>query len=174
MQWAMRAEHDSRFTGRITRTGGRLRICIDARDESGPMNLLSLTAQLRPAGEGSVREAALRQGAPGLYEGLLEAPAGAGNLQVQDASGRVVWQDAISGRYPRELAAIGADWQNLRRLADLTGGRIVTPDEIPSAVRRSYRRVCLALWPALVGVAIALMLLEWALSHLGSRRGLKI
>ena len=57
-----------------------------------------------------------------------------------DASGRVVWQDAISGRYPRELAAIGGDGDNLRRLADQTGGRIVTPDEIPSAVRRSYRR----------------------------------
>jgi hypothetical protein len=174
MQWAMRAEHDSRFTGQIARTGGRIRVRIDARDASGPMNLLNLTAHLRLPGEGPVRKAALRQAAPGLYEGLLEGPAGAGNLQVHDASGRVVWQDAISVRYPRELAAIGPDWPNLRRLADLTGGRIIAPDEIPSATRRSYRRASLALWPGLLGVAIGLMLLEWALSYLRSRRGLRI
>ncbi len=170
MQWAMRAEHDSRFTGQIAQAGGRLRIRIDARDASGPINLLNLTAHVQPLGDGTVRKAALRQVAPGQYEGLLEAPAGAGSGQVQDASGRIVWQDAISGRYPRELAAIGADWQNLRRLADLTGGRIIAPDEIPATVRRSYRRASLALWPVLLGVAIFLMLLEWALSHLGSRR----
>jgi len=170
----MRAEHDSRFTGQITRTRGRIHVRIDARDASGPMNLLNLTAHLRLPGEGPVRKAALRQVAPGLYEGLLEAPAGAGDLQVHDASGRVVWQDAISVRYPRELAAIGPDWPNLRRLADLTGGRIIAPDEIPAVVRRSYRRASLALWPGLLGVAIGLMLLEWALSHLRGRRGLKI
>ena len=170
-RWAMRPAADGRFAARVDRTGGQIHLRIDARGPDGPVNVAGLA--VRAVGPSHTddppREAQLAQVGPGRYEGSIAAPPGAVGLQVLDATGRVVWRGPAGGTYPREFAALGADWEALRKLADLAGGRVVRESDLASAAGKWDVRRRVAVWPHAVLLALAAMLLDWALTRV--RRG---
>jgi len=164
--WAQSPAVDPRFSGEISRDGGELRISVEARDADGPVNLLDLMAEAAPA-EASAEpvRGPMRQTAPGRYEGRLPAPHGAIVLHVRETSGRPVWRKAIGGMYPPEFTATGADWESLNRLAELTGGQIVSMDELAASIASAPAMAPTPVWRWALLAALACMLAEWALTR---------
>ena len=138
LKWCLRHGGDPRFAGHLLREGGSCRFWLDARDRNGPINLLRLSLELDAVrGKGRDRRAlALPQVAPGRYEVVFERPQGPLTLLARRASGQPVWQRAFGASFGREFAQIGADWATLRRLAALTGGRIVSSRELTNLTGR--------------------------------------
>jgi len=170
-KWARRPAGDPRFAGTARREGDALLVRLDAADANGPMNLLELTAQVHAAAppEAPVQSVRLRQTAPGRYEGRATAGRGPVSLAVRLADGPIVWNAAVPQTAPRELGAVGADWANLRLLADLTGGRIVPTRQIGEVGRELAEQTRTALWPVLLAAAAALMLIDWAAARIRHR-----
>ena len=106
-------------------------------------------------------EVRLGQFAPGKYEGRLEIGPDAAAVAVRDSSGRTVWQGATAATCSPELSAIGPNWENLRRLAELTGGKIIGPSELAGLVRTEAAGQSMPLWPWLAAAALTAMLLDW-------------
>jgi hypothetical protein len=170
-EWARRLPNDPRFSCDLSRGGGQVRLRVEAEDAAGPMNLRKLTARLiAVGGEGAAgggrnaepREVPLEQVAPGRYEaGLGEAEEPIG-VEVVGGDRAAVWRGTWGASYAEEFAAIGPDWANLQRLASLTGGRIVPMGSLSATgrdlVSEGYKPVA----AALLAIAAALMLIEWA------------
>jgi hypothetical protein len=130
------------------------------------MNLLSLTAVAFQAGKPEESwKAALEQTAPGHYEGEAKAPAGSARVTVWDADGRVVWRSPLDFGPSAEFSRIGADWTSLRRLAELTGGRLASARDVADLTRQFSRERNSPLWPVLLGAAALLMLVEWLVTR---------
>lgn len=113
----------------------------------------------------------LVQTGPGRYEARMADPGGPVTLAVQDAGGRVVYRQAFGWGPGDELWRIGPDWGNLRGLADRAGGRIASWAELPRQTRQWDVRRYTPVWPALLGLAVIVMLLEWSLVRVW-RRGM--
>lgn len=160
LRWVMRPESDSRFSGNVALADSRLRLTIDARDQNGPMNLLTLTGVVQSLSSSAEARAELLQTAPGRYEATLPAMTQA-SLQVRDESGTLRWQKALAWQYPPELAAVGADSATLKRLAELTGGQIVDAQFVAPHARAVAMGSLTPLWPWLLGLALAMMLTDW-------------
>jgi len=126
------------------------------------MNGLALSAEFATP-EAVNPPVAMTQSAPGTYAAELGSIGGlAGRLIIRNtADGRVVSRQSFPGRYPPELARLGVDRAALDRLAEWTGGRVVSADELPGLIRRVTAGQPLDLWPWLVGAALALMLVDW-------------
>ncbi len=167
--WAERQADDPRFTGHVRRAPGRIEITVDARDDKGPMNSLVLKAiaqgvsTMTPA-SAPAEEATMEQVAPGSYRvrmGGASVAAGPMSLAVRDEQGRVVWRQALADSYPPEFAAIGANWDNLRRLAELSGGRIIRRQDVADLGSNLVREGLTPLWPYFLVAALTLMLIDW-------------
>jgi len=167
VRWASRSGAGERFFGQITRRANTLHIQLQADAAvSG-----RLVAQVYDAScPQKVREIPLRQIGPRRFEG--EIPAGDASLAifVRDDKGRTVWRQAVGKTCPREFADTGAEWDNLRALARLTGGQIITDTDLPLLRQKHRLQYYLPIWPYLLALAIALMLLEWAMTRV-IRRG---
>ena len=168
VRWTMRPGEDPRFSGRIERSPRRVRITVSARDDGGPMNLLKLTAEVISAGAEHARRVEMYQTAPGRYEARLTAGSGPITIAVSRAGGATVWRGALA-EYPREFAAIGPNWRELRRMVELTGGVLADPPDEAVSAARSRRGGATPLWPWLLAVALAAMLSDWILT-----RGLQV
>ena len=166
-RWVLAPEGDPRFDGGLATRKGTILLTIEARDARGPMNLLKLTALSAGAeADGNAVATVLVQTAPGRYEARVgSADDGLVSVAVRDAGGRTVWRGSHGGTVPREFAALGADWQSLRRLAALTGGRMVAARDLPAAGRKARSRRYSPLWQFFLAAALAIMLLEWALTR---------
>jgi hypothetical protein len=169
----LRPPGDPRFSGQAQRLGDDLHLAVEAAGPDGPANFLQLTARLAsPQGQtDSAQELALSQTAPGLYEAQVAAPSGPLSVAVSRKDGSVVWQTAVVEAAPRELAAVGADWQALRLLAEQTGGRIAPTGELAALGKRLAAERRTPLWPILLAAAAALMLTEWAIARIWHRKG---
>ena len=174
VRWVLTPQDDPRFDGELTTQSGSVLLTINARDPNGPMNFLKLfvTSATRAVSPGSDKDpgaaaaVGLVQTAPGRYEGQLALPRGRPvSVAVGDAGGRTVWRGSYGTGVADEFAALGADWEALRRLAALTGGRIVAPRDLPAAARAVHDREYSPLWQLLLAAAVAIMLLEWALTR---------
>ena len=163
-RWAARSPNDPRFDAVLTRNGGVLRVRVTADDGSGPLNNLDLTVE---ASDGtSPRTAPLVQTAPGRYEATLAcSPQRPVAVMVRDGAGSVVWRGAAAATYPSEYRRLGPDPKALARLAQITGGQMVSAGQLGQALRASRRERMTELWPWLVGAALGVMLLEWALTR---------
>jgi hypothetical protein len=188
VRWSLRPALDGRFDGQASRRDGRIRVMIEARDANGPVNGLDLAGRIVPVaaapGEAAV-SFPLVQTAPGRYEGAaldggtpagVEVMAGGSTERSPQAGstssppgGRVVWQDVLAGGAPAELAQVGPDDVNLARLAELTGGRIVNGPGMGDFGQRLAAARRKDLWPVLLGIAVALMLAEWAVARVRRR-----
>jgi hypothetical protein len=91
----------------------------------------------------------------------MPAPPGPLAVVVRDAAGRTLWQGALAETCGPELAAIGPDPDALRRLAELTGGRIVESRQFVDFIGARSAAQRRPLWPFLLAGALALMLLDW-------------
>lgn len=170
VEQAARPAGDPRFGGDVRWTDGRLRIRIEARDADGPVNNLDLSLQTAAPDETEPLSTPMRQTGPGVYEGEIDAPARTPAVHAVAGDGRVVWRRAIDEPTPPEFTAIGANWQNLRELAERTGGGLVMDGRVDRHVREATQRARTHLWPFLLAAALALMLGEWTAGRLAARR----
>jgi len=180
VRWSLRPALDGRFDGQARRQDGRIRVMIEAHDANGPINGLNPAGRIVPvaAAPGEAGTSfPLVQTAPGRYEGDagdpgtpagVEVMAGDGSTSVPPG-GRVVWQDVLSAGAPAELALVGPDAVSLSRLAELTGGRIVNGQDLGAFGQRLAAARRKDLWPALLAIAVALMLAEWAVTRVRRR-----
>ena len=160
LDWAQSAQDDPRFDLRITRRADQLVARIEANDAKVPMNLLGLTARVHLSGSADAVPVAMPQVAPGAYECELPAPSETAWLAVYDGPRRVARQ-AIESSYSREFADIGVHRDNLRKLAEITGGRVVRPAELQDLAGQMRRETLCPLWPYLLAGALLLMLIDW-------------
>ena len=174
MAWMVGPPGDPRISGQIARRGGEVVVQLDAFEAHSPVNGLSLTASLAGADrDGPLHRAPLQQIAPGRYEVVLPAGDGAGWVSVADESGGVLWRSAVSRTGGREFDAIGVNWAALGRLERLVGGRIVADTSAATISRAAPRAGGAAVWPWLLGAAMALVLASWVAGRRGGvgRRG---
>jgi hypothetical protein len=142
-----------------------MHLVVDATTPSGElMNLLAMRALVRdPAGR--EQDVAVHARAPGLYEARLDAAQPGPylvNVSGRSADG-VTEMTALRGFYwsaDRERRASGVDVAAMTALSQLTGGRLLGPDQDPfSGPRpRAYREI----WPALALAALLIFLFEVA------------
>ena len=180
VRWSLRPALDGRFDGQARRQDGRIRVMIEAHDANGPINGLDPAGRIVPvaAAPGEAGTSfPLVQTAPGRYEGATDDPGTLAGVEVMagDGStssppgGRVVWQDVLSAGAPAELARVGPDAVSLSRLAELTGGRTVNGQDLGAFGQRLAAARRKDLWPALLAIAVAIMLAEWAITRVRRR-----
>ena len=122
--------NDPRFTVSWT-TGRQLKVRVTAIDHDQYLNGESIQlemADLQVTGE-KPAITPIPQTAPGLYETTIPAPRSSQFITIRNRS-KLLKRFAIAGRYAREFDAIGNDRENLRALADRTGGAVINPGPV--------------------------------------------
>jgi Ca-activated chloride channel family protein len=140
-------------------------LLVDARTGEGEFaNWLDLETDLLPLEE----TFELDQVAPGLYRTSFERPASGGYaLRLTDRSGGSVVQVPLTIPYPHEYTATGADVEALAAVASLTGGDVLSRDDLLLTeerrfARRAYSPVHLHfLWAAFALLLVELVVLRW-------------
>ncbi|MBI5724782.1 MAG: VWA domain-containing protein [Planctomycetes bacterium] len=163
-RWVMRPAQDGRFNVTARFENDRISLRLDARDPAGPMNLLDLTAVAQGLGSDSdskLAQAPLRQIAPGIYSADLPCDASSAGLEIRQADGQSIWRGTADRAAPPEYSALGADWDNLRKLAGLTGGKIIRRRQIEDLSAGWVAKRYVSLLPFLLAAAILLVLLDW-------------
>ena len=164
-KWAARRAPDARFSGEVTRIGRGALVTVIAADSAGaPINMLELSVRTLAGLDETARKTPMQQVAPGRYTAKFALGEPASDFHVA-AAGRVVWRGGLQKTYPREFDAIGPNYANLRRLASLTGGKLVEPRALTEIARASRQTGRWEIWPWLAAVALALMLLDWLASR---------
>jgi hypothetical protein len=142
-----------------------MHLVVDATTPSGELlSLLAMRALVRdPAGR--EQDVTVHARAPGLYEaGIDVAQPGPYLVNVSGRSADGVAEvTALRGFYwsaDRERRANGVDVAAMTALSQLTGGRLLGPDQDPftGPRPRAYREI----WPALALAALLIFLLEIA------------
>ena len=165
VNWAAKGDNDPRLDVNVTREGGALRITVTARDYGLPLTDMDLTAAV--AARGEITTAPLLQVKPGRYEASAACPPDAtAAIEIRDRQDATIWHGSAAAFYPPEYRSLGADMQSLRRLAHATGGRIVPAGALAESLRQVHRRRMTILWPYLLAVALAAMLVEWSLTRI--------
>jgi len=165
-KWAARRAADARFSGDVTRSGREALIMLRAADSAGtPINMLELSVRTLGGLDESPRKVSMQQVAPGRYTANFALGESASDFHVVDVGGRVVWRGGLQKTYPPEFDAIGPNYANLRRLAALTGGRLVEPQALAEVARTGRQTGRWEIWPWLAAVALTLMLLDWLASR---------
>jgi len=174
VRWTMRASGDANVRVVTTREGDRTRIVVEAIDPSGQrLNFATFSGRLA-APDGSGADIALQQTGPGIYEGVYEtAQSGSYLLSLNyDAPGadgqrlRGTTMAAIDRPFADEFRATRTNEALLRRVAELTGGRVLsidTAEEANNPWRRDGLEMPVALtsiWLPTAMVAIGLFLLD--------------
>jgi len=170
LAWAARPAASGDFSAALERRGEAWRIELVGQSATGPVNLEAVTATvLSPAQPGQpadTRRVPMTQIAPGRYELTLHADDGvAAALAVAGPDGQPLWRGLLPQLPPDEFQHLGANGPMLRRLAERTGGQIVSVDELPAHLRERHVRELTPIgwWFAVAGVV--LMLTEWSLTR---------
>ena len=136
-------------------------------DAAAPLDLANVAARIT-APDGSEQTIALRQIAPGRYAAALPALATGGyriGVGLRKGSAALTAELGYVRAYPAEYAQ-RPDAALLARIAATTGGAVITTEAALTNTAITPPRPDRALWPWLVGAAIAL----W-LSEIAVRRG---
>jgi len=169
--WAARPAASTDFSATTTRRGTELHVELVGRSTDGPVNfpepILSEVTFRDALTE--VHRFAISQTGPGRYETTIPAPSGASAIRIDDPNGHVLWRGLLPTVAGDEFQRVGANWDNLHKLAELTGGRITTPEELPSILRQERQSYLTPLWWVPAILALILMLTEWSLTRV--RRG---
>ena len=172
-EWSLRRSPDPRYAGSVVEEGGKWVFRFHARDpEAGPINLLDLKLRVERADDPAADDASdvpLLQVAPGRYEAELPRPAHAVLLAVRQAGKGQLWLQAQGRSVAPEFRAIGANRSNLRRLAELTGGEVVSSWNVGGITGRWDRRQYTDIWPVLAGLALLLVLVDWVATRTWKR-----
>ncbi|MBN1555771.1 MAG: VWA domain-containing protein [Phycisphaerae bacterium] len=166
-----RPMNDPRYDARTTRDGERIQIRATVRDDGRAVNLLDLQADIvtlsNPAAE--ILTVTLAQVAPGAYEAavpLTPGQEGALAVRVKEVpNGRSCRRGVVPGGYPREFARVGVNYETLRELQAVTGGRIVEAATFSSPGMRQElqrpRRRGRSIWRMTLSGALLAMLVAW-------------
>jgi len=166
MRWSLGNSGDEGLVVELARDGERLGINVEADGPPRPRNLLRLTALVRPAGEAAETvERPIEQVGPGRYELRMRMGTAAALAVRDEDAGRIVWRGTAPETCSAEFTGGGVDWDNLRRLARLTGGRIVRSEHLPGMLRAKHAEQLVALTPYLIGLSLVAMLAEWIVSR---------
>lgn len=115
------------------REGDALVVTAEVSQGGRWVNGLELRGKLLE--DGGERELSFAQTAPGRYEATTPLPpAGAYSVTVHDPQGRFGGSLVVPIPYAPEYGSLGVDWDSLRRMVDLAGGRIVKDELIPPAL----------------------------------------
>ncbi|MGD1916681.1 MAG: VWA domain-containing protein, partial [Phycisphaerales bacterium] len=174
VRWTMRASGDANVRVVTTREGDRTRIVVEATDAAGQrMNFASFNGRLA-APDGTGIDVSLQQTGPGIYEGVYDTEqSGSYLLSLNyDAPGndgqrlRGTARAAIDRPFADEFRATRTNEALLRRVAELTGGRVLSTDatdEENNPWRRDGLDMPVALtsvWLPTAMIAIGLFLLD--------------
>jgi len=158
----------SDYSAVIERRGDDWRIELVSQTAAGPVNWSAVTATvLSPAAPGQpavTRRVPMAQIAPGRYE--LTVPAvDAAAVAVTNPSGWLLWRGLLPQLPAEEFQHLGVNQANLRRLADLTGGQIVSAENLPAHLHERHVQELTPIWWWFACVGVGLMLIEWALTR---------
>ncbi len=168
--WVRRATDAAGFAGEIIWRDGQPVVVIEvAGDAPESLSLAARVAEADAPPAGTAEPLPLHRVAPRRYEAPLPRTSGAAAVVVADNAGRRVWRGEIGGIAPPEFRDIGPDYRNLRRLAELTGGRIIAAGDVAGFVQQQQARAAVPLWPWLLMLALAAMLVEWSLTRVWRR-----
>ncbi|KKL09563.1 hypothetical protein LCGC14_2564590, partial [marine sediment metagenome] len=168
VQWVLRSDNDPRLSAELLRNGDRLDVAISASQDGRPINDMQLTLHVWAGASPS--SARLDQVAPGRYQASIDCPFRVpAAVAVRDQTGATLWRGSAAAMYPSEFRTLGVNRRNLRRLAQLTGGKIVRADQLAAALTRVRVAERTDLWPYLLAVALSLMLAEWCLTRITRR-----
>lgn len=174
VRWTMRASGDANIRVVATREGDRTRVVVEATDAGGQrMNFASFSGRLA-APDGTGADVTLQQTGPGLYEGVFETRQSGSyllslNYDAPGAEGqrlRGTARAAIDRPFADEFRATQTNEALLRRVADMTGGRVISMDNTDDDAnpwRRDGLEMPVALtsvWLPTAMLAIGLFLLD--------------
>ena len=173
VRWTLVERDPSGFDTRIAERGERIEVTVDVDQQAaGQATELELAARFVPAlSQGRAISVTLRQVAPGRYRGDAPAVAqGTYLVQIADrssdsAAASLVQTTGFVLPYSAEYHARGTDEAELRRLAEIGGGRVLDPEGEGEAARVfahdlgpvRHRRPA---WPWLAAAAICLLPLD--------------
>ena len=170
-EWCLRRSPDPRYAGTGVERGGKWVFTFDARKSKGGADTtLAPTLHVAPRTEPEKSKTVpLPQVAPGRYRAELTRPTGAFLVTVEAAGKGQLWQGAYGHSAPPEFRAIGENSANLRRLARLTGGKIVSARNIGDITGKWDRQQYTDIWQALASLALLLVLTDWVATRTWKR-----
>ncbi|HUK35285.1 MAG TPA: VWA domain-containing protein, partial [Vicinamibacterales bacterium] len=161
-RWLSRSLDDRQLRLSTTREAHALRFVVDAEREDGtPIDLVGTRATLRWP-NGRTGDVTFDEAAPGRYTARVDAvlPGGyALSFDARDRDNGESEHHLVTGFFrgdDQERAAIGPDDGLLRRIADGTGGRVLSASENPFAVTRPVTYRDISAWLAVIAFAMYL------------------
>lgn len=165
---------------RVETDASGTRVVAEATDAAGaPLDLANVAVRI-DAPAGVTETLRLKQVAPGRYEAPMPAQAISGQLQpgayrlstaLQKGDQRLQALAGWSQAYPVEFAQASGDPSLLRRVAQTSGGSVLTSAEGAStALQAPPARDPTSYWPWLAGAALAVWLVEIAVQRGWLRR----
>jgi len=174
LAWAARPAASTDFAATLERRGDHWRIELTGQSETGPVNLAAVTAAVlapaQPNQPADVRRMPMTQIAPGRYELTLPAD-NAAAVAVTGPDNQPLWRGLLPQLPPAEFQHLGANENTLRTLAELTGGQLITSDELRTQLHERHIRELTPLWWGFAIAGVALMLTEWALTRTRRKAG---
>jgi len=164
IRWTLRSANDPRFNVDISREGNRMKLTVVAKGEEGEfLNGLNLTCIISKQMVNEQKQVFLKQVGSGRYQASVNWPADfSAIISIRDnQTGKIPWRGTSTVQYQQEYRRIGANEDSLKRLAELTDGRIVPINKLGEVLEKSYREELTDIWPVLIGLALLLMLIEW-------------
>lgn len=165
IRWTLRRGARAHFQTHVEVERGRGRIRVDALDEKGEFaNFLEVRANVvRP--DMVAQSLVLPQSGPGRYEGEFDATAIGTymvNVSRSDQSGTASQTSGFAISYPPEYQDLKTNRFLLTRLAERTGGRVLSDPADVFTKERKPARVPVEIWPALLLAALLLFPLDVA------------
>lgn len=163
-KWALRRIETSTYEATLEIQGGKGRLLVDALDTEGRfLNQLDLQASVTLP-EGKVVETKLRQTEPGHYEAGFTAPEVGvylANLRTMK-DGILNASQAVGASIPYsiEYRDLRANAHLLRKIAEVSGGRLLNPTDDIFGYQRVPAHRPTAVWIWLLGAAICLFPLD--------------
>ncbi|MFQ5460657.1 MAG: VWA domain-containing protein, partial [Anaerolineae bacterium] len=175
VDWTVPAPDAKGLTTGVQAEGGKALITLQAADEGGrTLNALDVEAVMAADDERRTT-VPLEQSAPGEYSGVAELPAeGAYLVRIVARSGGNIVGTQTAGfvvPYSPEFATVASEPTDPRayRLAELTGGRIITDPAAAFAPVEGIRQAR-DVWPWLLLVAVVLLPVDVGVRRLKFKR----
>ena len=136
VRWAMRPTGSANLTVVTSNDGPRTKVTVNALDENGePLNFARFVARVI-APDQTARDLALPQAAPGRYEGWFDSSESGSYLittayetQQGGVEERGTIQASVTRPFADEFRRIVPNTGLMRRVAEITGGRVLSDPE---------------------------------------------
>ncbi len=132
--------------------GSSVNVRVDAQEPNRFLNDLKPTLELISPASGAIDSHTIPQTGPGEYQLSLPTPNESMLATIRN-DGRILSRFAVAGHYPREFYPLGNDRAAMRKLAEMSGGEVIEPND-NRAIDFHWppHKVSLAPWLALIGM----------------------